>query len=329
MPIAFVTGGTGFLGFNLIEQLLVENWQVVALYRPTSKLRHLREKDIQLVQGSITEPNSLIDIFPEKVDAVFHVAGNTSYWSRRNHIQTRDNVEGTKNMVAAALKRQAKRLIHTSSTAAYGHHQQRINEETRSNAINSPLNYNRTKYLAELEVRKGIERGLDAVIINPTNIIGPYDYHNYSQLFTLIDRQKLPGVPAATQTFCHVREVAKAHITAFYRGQKGENYILGGVEVDYLTLVKEIGDILGKKVPKRTTPEWILKLLGRFSLWGSYITGKEPDLTPEKAILITSQILCNSQKVKNELNYNSVPLRSMLYDCYQWMLREGLIGKQR
>jgi dihydroflavonol-4-reductase len=328
MPIAFVTGGTGFLGFNLIEQLLAENWQVVALHRPTSNLRNLREKHIQLVEGSITEPTSLSAIFPEKVDAVFHVAGNTNYWSRRNHIQTRDNVEGTQNMVAAALKRQAKRFIHTSSTAAYGHHQQRINEETRSNATNSPLNYNRTKYLAELEVRKGIERGLDAVIINPTNIIGPYDYHNYSQLFTLIDRQKLPGVPKATQTFCHVREVAKAHIAAFYRGKKGENYILGGVEVDYLTLVKEIGDILGKQVPKKTTPGWILKLLGRFSLWVSHITGKEPDLTPEKAILITSQILCNSQKAKNELNYNPVPLRSMLDDCYQWMLREGLIGKR-
>ena len=329
MPIAFVTGGTGFLGFNLIEQLLAGGWQVVALHRPTSNLRNLREKDIQLVEGSITEPDSLIDIFPEKVDAVFHVAGNTNYWSRRDHTQVRDNVEGTQNRVAAALKRQAKRFIHTSSTAAYGHHQQRINEETRSNAINSPLNYNRTKYLAEMEIRKGIEKGLDAVIINPTNIIGPYDYHNYSQIFTLIDRQKLPGVPQATQTFCHVKEVAKAHITAFYRGQKGENYILGGVEVDYLTLVKEIGDILGKHVPNRTTPGWILKMFGRMSLWGSYITGKEPDLTPEKVILITSQILCNSQKAEKDLNYHSLPLRMMLDDCYQWMLREGLIEKRR
>ena len=327
MPVAFVTGGTGFLGLNLIEQLLAQSWEVIALHRPTSKLKHLREKDIQLVEGSITEPNSLITILPEKVDAVFHVAGNTNLWSRRNHIQTRDNVEGTQNMVAAALKRQARRFIHTSSTAAYGHHQQRINEETQSNAIHSPINYHRTKYLAEMEVHKGIEKGLDALIINPANIIGPYDYHNWSQLFTLIDRQKLPGVPPATQTFCHVRKVAKAQIKAFYRGKKGENYILGGVEVDYLTLAQEIGDMLGKQTPKRTTPGWMLKMLGRVSLWGSHITGKEPDMTPEKAILVTSQVLCNSQKAKNELDYHSAPLRSMLDDCYQWMLSEGLIGK--
>ena len=327
MPVAFVTGGTGFLGLNLIEQLLAESWEVVALHRPTSNLKHLRGKDIQLVQGSITEPNSLMTIFPENVDAVFHVAGNTNMWSRRNHIQTRDNVEGTHNIVAAALKRQAKRFIHTSSTAAYGHHQQRIVEETQSNAIHSPMNYHRTKYFAEMEVRKGIEQGLDALMINPCNIIGPYDYQNWSQLFTLIDRQKLPGVPLSTQTFCHVREVAKAHITAFYRGKKGENYILGGVEVDYLSLAQAIGNMLGKPTPNRTTPIWILKLLGRVSLWGSYITGKEPDITPEKVILITDQILCNSQKAENELDYHSVPLKNMLDDCYQWMLSDGLIGK--
>ena len=328
MPVAFVTGGTGFLGLNLIEQLLAQKWKVIALHRPTSNVKHLREKDIQLVEGSITEPNALIAVFPEKVDAVFHVAGNTNLWSRRNHIQTLDNVEGTKNMVAVALKRQAKRFIHTSSTAAYGHHQQRIDEKTQSNAIRSPVNYHRTKYLAEMEVRKGIENGLDAVMINPANIIGPYDYHNWSQLFILIDRQKLPGVPPATQAFCHVREVAKAQITAFYRGKKGENYILGGVEADYLTLAQEIGDMLGKQTPKRTTPGWILKLLGRVSLGLSYITGKEPDITPEKAILITTQGLCSSQKAEKELDYHSVPLRSMLDDCYQWMLSEGLIGKQ-
>ncbi|MFC1811902.1 SDR family oxidoreductase [Thermodesulfobacteriota bacterium] len=328
MPAAFVTGGTGFLGLNLIEQLLAESWEIVALHRPTSNLKHLREKDIQLVEGSITEPESLITMIPEKVDAVFHVAGNTNMWSPLNHIQTRDNVEGTQNMVAAALQRQAKRFIHTSSITGYGHHRLRIDEKTQSNAIHSPINYFRTKYLAEMEVRKGIEKGLDAVMINPTHIIGPYDYHNWSQLFILIDRQKLPGVPQATQTFCHVREVAKAHIAAFHRGKKGENYIIGGVETDYLNLVQEIGDILGKNTPKRTTPGWILKLLGKVSLWGSYITGKEPDLTPEKAVLITSQILCNSQKAENELDYHSEPLRIMLEDCYQWMLREGLIGNQ-
>jgi dihydroflavonol-4-reductase len=329
MSVAFVTGGTGFLGLNLIEQLLAENWDIVALHRPTSTLTQLRAKEVRLVQGSITELDSLINVLPEEVDAVFHVAGNTNVWSPRNRIQTRDNVEGTRNVVAAALKRQTKRFIHTSSIAAYGHHRERIDEDTQSNAIHSPMNYHRTKYLAEIEVRKGIEKGLDAVMVNPVNIIGPYDYHGWSQLFTLIDRQKIPGVPRSTQTFCHVKDVARAHIAAFDRGRKGEKYILGGVEVDYLTLAQEIGDILERQIPKRTTPAWILKLLGRVSLLGSYISGKQPDMTPEKAILITDQMLCVSQKAEKELGYHTTPLREMLDDCHKWMLSEGLIGEQR
>jgi nucleoside-diphosphate-sugar epimerase len=329
MPVAFVTGGTGFLGLNLIEQLLAKNWEVVALHRPTSNLKHLRTNDIALVQGSITEPDSLMTVFPEKVDAVFHVAGNTNLWAPRNKIQTRDNVEGTRNMVAAALKRRAKRFIHTSSVAFYGHHQRRINEETQSNAIESPLNYYRTKYLAEMEVRRGIDQGLDAVMINPANIIGPYDYRNWSQLFILIDRQKLPGVPPAIQTFCHAREAALAHIAAFYKGKKGENYLLGGVETDFLNLAQEIGKILGKPTPKRTTPVWILKLVGRLSLWISYITAKEPDLTPQKVFLITSKMLCDSQKAERELDFNPVSLKIMLDDCYQWMRSEGLLGQKK
>ena len=329
MPVAFVTGGTGFLGINLVEQLLAENWEVVVLHRPTSNLTHLHKKGIALVQGSITEPDSLITVFPKNVDAVFHVAGNTSLWSHRNEIQTRDNVEGTRNMAVIALIRQARRFIHTSSIAFYGHHQDRINEQTPSNAIHSPINYYRTKYLAELEVRRGIDQGLDAVIINPANIIGPYDYHNWAQLFIMIERQKLPGVPPATHTFCHVREVARAHIAAFHKGQKGQNYLLGGVEVDYLNLAREIGQILGKPTPKRTTPIWILKLIGRISLWISYITRKEPDLTPEKAFLITINMLCNSQKAERELDYHPASLKSMLEDCCRWMHSEGLFDSKK
>jgi dihydroflavonol-4-reductase len=327
MPTAFVTGGTGFVGFNLILQLLADNWEIVALHRPTSNLKDLREKNVRLKEGFITDLDSLFDVFPNKVDAVFHVAGNTNLWSPRNHIQYLDNVVGTQNMVEAALKRNAKKFIHTSSTAAYGHHTERINEETRSNAISSPINYHRTKYLAEMEVRKGIEKGLDAVILNPSNIIGPYDYHNWSRLFMLIDRQRLPGVPQATQTFCHVNEVVKAHIAAFYKGRCGENYILGGVDADYLNLAKQIGKLMNKPTPKKATPKWLLKMVGLLSLWGSYITGKEPTLTPEKVYLLSYQKGCNSHKAMKELDYKLVPLKVILDDCYQWMKTEGMISK--
>jgi dihydroflavonol-4-reductase len=143
---------------------------------------------------------------------------------------------------------------------------------------------------------------------------------------TLIDRQKLPGVPLAVHSFCHVHEVARAHMAAYHKGKKGGNYFLGGVEVDYLTLAREIGKLLGKPTPKRPTPDWILKMVGRVSQWMSYITRKEPDVTPEKVFLVTSSMLCSSQKAERELDYKAASLQSMLDDCYQWMLGEKLIG---
>lgn len=105
--------------------------------------------------------------------------------------------------------------------------------------------------------------------------------------------------------------------------------MLGGVEANFLKLAREIGSILEKPAPKRTTPIWVLKLIGRISLWISYITGKEPDITPQKVLLITATMLCNSQKAKRELDFNPVPLKTMLEDCYQWMRSEGLLGQKK
>jgi nucleoside-diphosphate-sugar epimerase len=325
MNLAFITGSTGFVGRNLIEQLLAEGWRVTALYRSESKIEPLRQLDVQWVQGNITDATSLEKAIPQGVDAVFHVAGNTNVWSPRNAQQTRDNVNGTRNMVAAALKRKAKRLIHTSSFLAYGFHQETITEETPSTAAESGIHYFHTKRLAELEILQGIEQGLDAVIINPSNIMGPYDRHNWAQLFTLIHLGRLPGVPSGRGSFCHVREVARAHIAAYQEGRTGHNYLLGGVDATYLELVGRIGKMLNREVPTKATPSWLLRLLGRLSLWGSYVTRKEPDLTPEKAAIVTGTLFCSSEKAERELGYRKAPLETMLRDCHEWMSAEGLL----
>ena len=326
MKTAFVTGEAGFLGLNLIAQLVADHWQVLALDRMTSNVKHLEKLDVQLVVGDITNPTSYERAMPEDVDAVFHVAGNTGHWRLGDTRQTRDNVEGTRIMVSTALKRNARRFIFTSSIAAYGFHPERITEDTQSNAHNSWINYFRTKRLAELEVHKGIEQGLYAVILNPANIIGPYDYAGWSRLFTLIEKGHLPGAPPGRASFCHVREVAGAHISAYEKGRCGHNYLLGGADATFLELVQQIGRLLGRKVPARPTPAFLLKVIGRLSHWGSYLTRKEPDLTPEKATLVSSELVCSSKKAEQELGYKPVPLSTMLEDCHRWMIKEGLLN---
>ena len=117
---AFVTGATGFLGLNLVDALLESNWHVVALHRKTSNVAPLRARGADLVEGTLDDRPSLERAIPEHCDAAFHVAGNISLWSKNDAQQTKDNVDGTRNVASAALARKAKRFVHTSSVAVWG-----------------------------------------------------------------------------------------------------------------------------------------------------------------------------------------------------------------
>jgi dihydroflavonol-4-reductase len=127
---AFVTGGTGFLGLNLLEQLVAEGWQVTALHRRTSDLSEIRRFPVDLAAGDLTDPASLRRVIPPGMDAVFHVAADTSVWSRHDDRQTRINVDGTRHIVAAALASGAGRFVHTSTWNVYGLEQGAINERS-------------------------------------------------------------------------------------------------------------------------------------------------------------------------------------------------------
>ena len=218
MKSAFVTGATGFVGLNLVDELVRQGWEVTALHRVQSDLADLGRFPVTLMPGDITDPASLRAAIPESVDVVFHVAGNTNMWSRRNVAQTRENVEGTRNVVVAARARGAKKLVFTSSIAAYGQQTGELTETTKSNAEKSWINYQRTKWLAEEEVLSGIRGDFPATILNPGAIIGPYDTSGWARLFHLVAENRLPGVPPGELSAAHVREVAKAHVAAAEAG---------------------------------------------------------------------------------------------------------------
>ena len=196
---------------------------------------------MKLATGAIDDAESLKDAIPPNVDAVFHVAGDTSLWKAANLQQNRTNIDGTRNMVEAALAAGAKRFIHTSSIAAYGLIREPFDETAAQRGGQSWINYFRSKFQGEREVHKGIGNGLDAVILNPPHIVGRYDSRNWARMIVMVDQQKLPGVPPGGGSFTHGEAVAKAHLAAFERGRTGENYLLAGVDSNYVEFVKIIG----------------------------------------------------------------------------------------
>ena len=322
---AFVTGGTGFVGLNMVKELMIRGWDVTALHRPSSDLKLLKRFQPKLAVGTLGDPASLLAAIPSGTDTIFHVAGNTNMWRGGNEQQTRDNVDGTRHVVEAALAKRVRRLVVTSSISAYGPVDGEITEATPSLAANSRVNYQKTKWQAQELARAALTKGLEVVIMQPGAIMGPYDIGTWSRLFVMVRDDKLPGAPPSLLTFTHVREVVAAHIAAADKGQNGGSYLLGGENKTMLELVKEISALLGKPAPQKETS---MALLGAVALLGDFasrFTGKEPPITPEMAGLMRRKVSTASAKAQRELGYRIVPLKDMVKDCYDWMAAEGRI----
>ena len=326
---AFVTGSTGFLGLNLIEMLLEKGWKVYALHRKSSNLTYLDRYDVQKVVGDITDIESLQSGIPDGIDVLFHVAASTSYWKKKNISQTQINVEGTKNVIEVVLKKGISRMVHTSSITSYGLPGVPIRENTTSNALESISNYFVTKKQSEDAVQEAIDkRGLDAVIICPSHIMGPYDFQNWVQMIHLVHSDSLPGVPPGKGPFSHVREVARAHITAAETAKPGERYILGGVYMSFLEVINIMQEKLNRKKSKSVTPRWVLQLgVWWYSFLSLFNNSKEPDLTPEKLMLVSADIQADDSKARQELGFRHLPVNEILEDCITWLKKENMFGK--
>jgi dihydroflavonol-4-reductase len=325
MPSAFVTGGTGFVGLNLIGELRSRGWDVTACHRQSSNLELIRRFGPRLVVADILDGGAIESCMPERADAVFHLAASMNTWARNNAEQTKINVEGTRHVVEAALARKARRFIHMSSLAAWGPADgDVIDESTPSKAPGHRVNYFRTKWLAEQEVQRGIERGLKAVFINPANILGPYDPSGWSRSIILAKAGKMPFSPAGGNGWCHVREVVRALIAAVDKGGIGERYLLAGTQASYRELFQIISELLGRPAP-RVAPAWVLSGLAQLADWASRISGREPDITPDLARLLGATFVVRSSKAERELGFQSVPLRVMVQDSFEWLKEEHLI----
>jgi nucleoside-diphosphate-sugar epimerase len=322
---AFLTGGTGFVGFNVARHLTNSGWNVIALHRRGSDLTYLKRLPVALAIGDILEPETITHAMPDQVDAVFHVAADLNMWSRRNAVQTAVNVDGTNNMVAAALDRQAGRFILTSTISAFGHHNTPVSETTPGNAAASRVNYERSKWQAEEAVRRAGRQGLFTVIINPCAIFGPWDTHSWARMIFMIRDGKLKGIPPGSVVINHVDEVARAHLAAVEHGGNGENYILNGEAISFEGLFRLIAELIGVELKARVMPSLLLKLMARIETTLATFTGKPPEMTPEMAALMCAHTRCATDKAERVLGYKRIPVRTCVEDSIAWLRSENLL----
>lgn len=325
MATALVTGATGFLGGHIVRLLLDRNYHVRALYRSESTLAAIADLPVETVQGDVTDRHSLDRAMADAPDLVFHLAASTAVWKPQFALQTRINIEGTRNVAQAALQAGVGRLVHTSSVVVYGLTSALITEQSPHLARGSWINYAHTKALGEDAVQAAIRSGLDAVILNPAHVFGPGDTHNWSRLIMMMDQQKLPGIAPGHGSFIDVREAAHAHIIAAESAASGESYLLGGEETSFLDLVQRIGRQLGKPAPSKPIPALLLRALAQVQDRWSRVSGREPQLTPESVALVCQHMHCDISKAQRVLDLKVTPLDLLLADTVVWLRQQRLI----
>ncbi len=321
---AFVTGSTGFLGRHLCQHLIQTGWQVTAMCRsiPENPIN-----GVKYVEADLGNQSAMIQVLPEQVDCVFHTAADTSTWRKQQNQQTNTNIHGTLNLMQAAIKQQSKKFIYVSSITTFGvdhHGMVELDETTPQEGENSWVNYVRTKSLAEQMVKDHAAK-LNAVIVNPTHIIGPDDQHNWIRLFKMVINNTLPTVPIGAGSFVDVRDVARGCSLAAEKGQAGENYILGGSNLSFDEFIDQVAKAFELNVTKRKKPQRLVKLAAKVSLAISLVTNKQPDLTPESLQIISHQFTTNSQKAKAELGYQITPLKQTLNDIKANLQTRGIL----
>lgn len=326
MANVLVTGGSGFLGQHLIRELASAGHAVRALARSDSAAAALVALGATPVRADLDAPESLSDAFATPVEAVFHAAADTNTWTPRNARQTKTNVEGTRALVAAAEQHGVGAFLHTSSVASFSLLTPgTLREDSPRRGGASWINYERDKFAAEEIVRAAMARGLNATIVYPAHIFGPGDTRNWARLVQLIDQGKLPGAPPGSGAFADVREIARAEVVAWQRAKFGEAYLLGGEHASFVELIRRIGALLGRKVPVRATPAFVLKPYARVVDWISRVTGTPPEITPEAAAFTCHDLAVDSAKAQRELDYQITPLDTLLSDTVGWMRGAGML----
>lgn len=267
--ICLVTGSTGFIGSNLCRALLAEGHTVRAFHRPTSTLRALEGLEVEHVLGDLTQPET-IGPAVEGVEVVFHAAAYMG--GKHPGKQYAVTVEGTRQVLRAALEANVRRLVHTSSVAALGVPEpgkpELLDEHHTWNFRPEHYPYGYAKYQAELEVQKAVAQGLDAVIVNPSMVFGPGDiYRQSSSILQAVAKRRLPAAVEGGINVVHIKDVVAGHLAAMARGQRGERYILGGENLAYLSFIQLVARAAGVPAPGLVLPGGLLRMLATPAGW--------------------------------------------------------------
>ncbi len=327
MKKVLITGGSGFLAEKLVRRLASEGHSLRLLVRKApSEVTKL--PGCEYVFGDLAEPAKLRQAC-QGMDWVIHTAGLISYNPAKAELMRITNVEGTKNVAQAAHEIGVSRFLHVSSTAAIGISENRehpMNEETPFNARSLGLAYFDTKYDAEQELLRVVDKGLNAVIVNPGSLLGPGDRRRYEKGYAgLIYKYRPPVLFHGGINFVDVEDVVRGSLLALEKGRRGERYILGGENLEFGELIRRVNAILGRPSPSRYVP---VQLMGTLSVGLKILNkvGIDIHMTPELIRQVCKWYLfVSSAKAEKELGYKPHRIDAAVSSTIDWLKSLGRI----
>lgn len=316
-----VTGATGHVGNVLIRELLGKKQRVRALIYPGESTASLNGLDIEMIEGDVLVPGDVREAFAG-VDYVYHLAGLISIGTDNDDLMRRVNVQGTRNVALAARESGVKRMVYVSSIHALTRpaHDVVIDETLPFDPDNPAGEYDRSKAAASLVVQELTKSGLDAVIVCPTGIVGPYDYRRSELGSAIINwmKKKLHFMIEGWFDFVDVRDVVQGLIMACERGKTGETYILSGTYIKMADFRNQVQSCTGIASPMVKVPGKIAKLLARAAIPVLKCFGKKTAITPYSIETVQEKSTVSSRKAKEFLGYSSRPIALTIRETVDW-----------
>jgi dihydroflavonol-4-reductase len=326
--LSLVTGATGFVGSAVARALLARGHRVRVLARPSSDRRNLAGLAVEIAEGAMEDPRSLVRA-ATGCRYVYHVAADYRIWVPDPAPMFRANVEGTRDLLTAALEAGAERVVYTSSVATLGLVAGGSADEETPSSIDDMIGpYKRSKFAAEEVVRELVrERGLPVVIVNPSTPVGPGDIKPTptGRLIVEAARGQMPAFVDTGLNIVHVDDVAEGHLAAAEKGRIGERYILGGENMALAEILAEVARAVGRRPPWLRVPHGVLFPVAIGAELAARVTGRDPFVTLDGVRMSRKKMYFTSEKASHELGYASRPAREAIADAVRWFAANGYL----
>ncbi|MBI4300874.1 MAG: NAD-dependent epimerase/dehydratase family protein [Chloroflexi bacterium] len=326
---ALVTGATGFIGSNVVRELLAAGHEVRVLVRPGADTRNIDGLPVETAIGDLLDIESLRRA-AQGCDALFHVAALYSLWAPNAQVVYRANVEGTVNVLTAALEAGVQKAVYTSSVATIS-----PSRNGRPSAEDAPFYeedligaYKQSKYVAEQEALRFTDKGLPVVVVNPSAPVGRGDIKPTPTGRIVLDflRGRMPGYVDTGLNVVDVEDVAKGHLLAYEKGKVGQRYILGNSNLSLKEILVTLAQVAGRKAPVLKIPYWaaLATAYGDEFVTGR-IRGKEPQISVDRVRLSRKHMYYDAGKAVRELGLPQTPVEEAFAKAVAWFRDNGYV----